>query len=132
MREPSRERGRRRTPTRGDIVVLVILALLVAVSHRLTLPRGVAATLVVQSESGTRRIDAGQNVDVQVRGPLGISEVRLQDRTAWIERAPCRNRLCQQMGRVRAPGRSLVCIPNKVIVHFAGGASEAQTDAITR
>lgn len=132
MPEPSRVGERRRAPTRGDLVVIVLLALLVPVSQRMTRPRGVAATLVVQSEAGTRRIDAGQNVDLQVRGPLGISEVRLVDRAAWIETAPCRKRLCQRMGRVREPGRSLVCVPNKVLVHFAGAVPQGQPDAITR
>jgi len=132
MREPNREGAKRRVPTRGDLVVIALLVLLIPASHRWTRPRGSVAFLEVQSQNGTQRLEAGRDAELDVEGPVGRTRVRLVGRTAWIERAPCRNRLCQRMGRLRAPGRSLVCIPNKVVVRFTGTPEPGATDAITR
>lgn len=132
MREPSRERRRRRAPTPADIVVLVLLALTIPVSQRWTRGDGAAVRLVVRDAHGERRFDATRDLDLQVRGPLGDTHVRVADGEAWIVAAPCRKQLCRRMGRLRGPGRSLVCIPNRVVVRFEGATGAAQPDAVTR
>ena len=124
--------ARRRAPTRGDLVVLGLLAACVPVSHRLGAPSDAAHVLLVRGDSGGERVlDARRDADVEVQGPLGRTLVRLRGGEAWIESAPCRNRLCQRMGRVRGPGRSLVCVPNRVLVRFASGPG-SEVDTITR
>ncbi len=112
--------------------MIALLVLVIPVSHRATVPSGAARVLEIQSAEGLQRVDADADVALRVRGPAGVSVVRLAERRAWIERAPCRNRLCQRMGTLRAPGRSLVCIPNQLVVRFSGAADDAPADAITR
>ena len=132
MRQPTRERRRRRVPTRGDVVVMALLALLIPLTAHWTRPRGTTHSLVIRTADGVQRVDAAGDQDLTVHGPLGVTEVRLRQASAWIVTTPCRNRLCQRMGKLQGPGRSLVCIPNQVVVHFSGEATDLSTDAITR
>ena len=77
-----------------------------------------------------RRLDARRDFDLELRGPLGPTLLRVRHGEAWIATAPCRNHLCQRLGRISRPGRSLVCIPNRIVLRFVGRGSEV--DAITR
>jgi len=125
-------RTRRRAPTRGDLVVFGLLAAAVPASHRLGAAPDPSHVLLVRGDSGRERVlDARRDADVEVLGPLGRTLVRVRGGAAWIEQAPCPNRLCQRMGRLRGPGRSLVCVPNRVLVRFAAGAGP-DVDTITR
>jgi len=123
--------GRRRAPTPGDFVVLVLLVAALPLVAVLGRPRGTTHLLQVQLASQpVRVVDARVDQDVTLDGPVGRSVLRIQGGEAWIATAPCRDRVCQRLGHLRAPGRALVCVPNRLIVRFASPGSDI--DAITR
>lgn len=123
--------GRRRAPTPGDFVVLVLLVAALPLVAALGRPRGSAHLLQVQSASQPLRVvDARHDQDVTLDGPAGRSVLRIRGGEAWISTAPCRDRVCQRLGRLRVPGRALVCVPNRIIVRFA--AAGERVDAVTR
>ncbi len=121
---------RRRAPTPADCVVLLAVAALVPASWAWKPEPDRAAVLVVRSADGESRFEASQDREMEIRGPVGVTRLRLQDGEAWIVAAPCANHFCQRLGRLRAPGRSLVCVPNRVVVCFAG--SGLDVDGVTR
>jgi len=73
----------------------------------------------------------GSDERVEVEGPLGVTVVELSGGTARVVSSPCPHRLCVKMGAVSAPGRSVVCVPNRVAATVVGDGP-ASTDAVTR
>ena len=57
---------------------------------------------------------------VQVRGPLGITVVRISENQAWVEASPCGNQTCVGMGHVRHQGAWAACLPNNVLLLIEG------------
>ena len=135
MCEPSAAHGRRarrrRAPTPADLGLLFALAVLLPFLPAGRFRPGGAAVVLVRAADGRERLfDAGQDGDVEIPGPLGATRLRFQGGAVRIAGAPCPRRLCQRLGRLRGPGRSLVCVPNRVVVRFAGHG--ADVDAVTR
>jgi hypothetical protein len=94
-------------------------------------PPARAARLEVRAGDGApQQLDPRRDADLHLDGPLGPTRLRVRDGAAWIDSAPCRNQLCRRQGRIARPGRSLVCIPNRIVVRFVG--AEAEVDAISR
>jgi hypothetical protein len=110
--------------------VLVLLAAAVPLAGGLARPPGRAAVLVVRAGDVETRLEARRDADLPVDGPQGRTLVRLRGGAAWIAAAPCRNQLCRRQGRLTAAGRSLVCVPNRVVVRFEGTGDGV--DAIAR
>ena len=136
MRAPRDPRApaRRRAPTPADLVLLVALVGAAAGSaHRAPATAATKQVLVLRAAGAEQRVDAGVDRDYTLAGPLGTTIVRVARGEAWVERAPCPNQLCVRMGRLHAPGRALVCMPNRILVRFEGAAGAgAGVDAVTR
>jgi hypothetical protein len=126
-------RVRRRAPSPGDWILLVLLLAAVPLARSAgKAPAGVTRITVRSAQSPDLFLDPGRDTTLAVAGPLGATQVQVHAREVWIAASPCRNQLCVRMGRVRAPGRALVCLPNRVLVRFAGNARTPAVDAITR
>ena len=68
---------------------------------------------------------------VRVHGPLGETEIAIEDGAARIVASPCARKLCVRMGAARRAGQTIVCVPNKVIVRIEGErAGSDEIDAI--
>ena len=120
--------------TLTDAVILVGLAIAVPFSGRLAGHTGTPAPWLEIDVAGKhRRADARVDQTLELHGPLGVTRLRVESGAAWIESAPCAGQVCRQMGHLHGPGRSLVCVPNRISVRFAaaeGGADDV--DAISR
>ncbi len=123
-------RARSHAPTPADLVVIALLLASVPLARFWRPERAGSTRLEIQSAAGLEAVDARIDRDLEVTGPVGVTVVRIHSGQAWIARAPCRNRVCQRMGRVTGAGRSLVCIPNRVVVRFA--AHDPSVDGVTR
>ena len=122
--------ARRRAPTPGDFIVLIVLLAALPLVGALARPRGSTSLLSVQSGSQPAEIfDVRRDRDLTLDGPVGRTVLRIQGGEAWIAVAPCRDRICQRLGHLRRPGRALVCVPNRIIVRFA--AASGDVDAVT-
>jgi hypothetical protein len=78
-----------------------------------------------------RVVPLGERDTLSVSGPLGTTVVEVDGGAARILESPCPHGLCMRMGSARAPGQTLVCVPNRVVVTVAGGGP-APVDAVTR
>lgn len=121
----------RRAPTLADLVLVGLVLLAIPLSWRAGRVTRLASRLVFVEADGQRRtLDADKDQTVALQGPLGITRLRVESGEVWIESAPCERQLCRRMGRLRGPGRSLVCVPNRIAVRFAAPGEEV--DAIAR
>ena len=128
-------RTRRRAPSPGDWALLAVLVAAVPLARYAVPAHGAATRIVVRAAGAPDRfVDPGRDTTLAIAGPLGATEVRVEGREVWIAASPCRNQLCVRMGHLRAPGRALVCLPNRVMVRFAGrpGGTRPDVDTITR
>lgn len=118
--------------TLGDLVLLAALVGLVPLSRAATTSAAQDAhVLVVETTGGVvQRLDARADDDVDLQGPLGATRLRIRGGQAWIVSSPCPGQLCRRMGHLAGPGRVLACLPNRVLVRFAGGGGDV--DGITR
>jgi len=64
-------------------------------------------------------------------GPLGNTNVVIQDGEVFVTESPCRNKICIRTGRIAHTGQLIVCVPNKVVVRVIG-KEELPYDAVTR
>jgi len=38
----------------------------------------------------------------------------------WVEKSTCPDEVCIKTGKIRKPGQSIVCLPNKTVIHIEG------------
>ncbi len=70
---------------------------------------------------------------IKVRGPLGITEVEIDKKSARIIESPCKNKICIRSGAISKPGQWIACLPNRVIVSIEGrkyGKTDNYVDAV--
>jgi len=119
--------------TRWDIVVLCVLGILSGIVLFYVHPFKSKATRVWISEGGETigYYNLNENREIRIKGPLGVSIVRIHDGKAEIVKAPCPNKTCMKMGPIPDRGRVMICIPNRLVVEIKDAAG-GKTDAITR
>lgn len=66
-----------------------------------------------------------------VPGPLGNTEVVIEDGEVFVRESPCRAKICIRTGHISQSGQLVVCIPNKVVVRVVG-EKVLPYDAVTR
>lgn len=70
---------------------------------------------------------------LNVPGPLGQTEVVIQNHQAFVHQSPCRNKICVRSGPISRTGQVIICIPNNVVVRVIGEQGQTPPyDAITR
>ena len=116
---------------RGDLYLIggCLLAALLLGGLWLLLRRAGGVVIVEQNGRETARYALSEDRTVRIEGAAGYNLLVIENGEAWIMEADCPNRLCVQTGRIRYGGQSLVCLPHRLAVRIAGGASGL--DAVT-
>ena len=116
---------------RGDIVLICgcLLAALVCCGLWLLLRRDGGAVIVEQDGRETARYALSEDRTVRIEGAGGYNLLVIEGGEAWLSEANCPNLLCVKTGKIRYAGQSIVCLPHRLAVRIAGGASSL--DAVT-
>lgn len=85
-----------------------------------------ASSVIIQTYGKKFEINL-KDTTLIIPGPLGETELRIEDGEAWIQKASCPNKLCVRQGRISRPGESIICLPNKIVITIKG----LKTDALT-
>ena len=122
---------KKNVPKRGDIFLIggCLLAALVCCGLWLLLRQGGAAVVVEQNGRETARYALDENRTVRIEGEGGYNLLVIEGGEAWLSEADCPNLLCVKTGKIRYAGQSIVCLPHRLAVRIAGGASSL--DAVT-
>jgi hypothetical protein len=132
---------KRRNPRRvraGDIVV-VVLVLVAAVASLAMLTRvkaGEKGTLAIVEVNGkeARRFVLSSDQPVRkytVRGWNGPSTFEIKNGRVHMVSSDCRDKICIGMGWADAPGTSIVCLPNRVVIRISGSRKSGKVDTVT-
>ena len=69
---------------------------------------------------------------VNASGPLGVTEIQIEDGGVEVVRSPCVQQFCVRTGRIARKGQIIACVPNRVVVRIPGGDGADGVDAVTR
>lgn len=116
---------------RGDFVILALAVLL-----------ALAPLLLRPGESGPLRAVVRKDGEIVAELPLdedavlrleegGQNVLRVSGGAIRMEEADCPDGTCVRSGAIQRPGESIVCLPHRVTVTIAGGASSG-VDAVAR
>ncbi len=112
---------------KADIILIVLLIVCgLAGSAFLVMTQadmGSAAKVTVDGkEYGTYPLSEDRTVD------LGTGNiVSVKDGSVYMESATCTGQDCVHEGKISKPGRTIVCLPHKVLIEIEGGGDGFDT-----
>ncbi|PIQ99576.1 MAG: hypothetical protein COV66_10495 [Nitrospinae bacterium CG11_big_fil_rev_8_21_14_0_20_45_15] len=110
---------------RADLVLITALAILnlFLLFHNPMNEAGNYAVIQVNQKEFARAALSNNQI-IKVPGPLGITEVQIEDGRARIIKSPCQNKICIKSGYIQYADRISACIPNRVLVRIVGVSRE--------
>ena len=124
--------GRKRNRLKaGDFVIIgITAALAVFFSYRYFFSSYGGTRVDITAPSYRSSLPLDEDRVVEVPGPLGITEVVVEDGEVWVSESPCRQKICIKMGHKHRVGDQIVCIPNRVLVEVVG--KKERIDGVAR
>lgn len=124
--------------TAGDIVftVLVVVASvasMVLIARATAGEKGSTAVVEVSAKKVLRiELSADQpGKTYTVRGMLGPSTIEVEKGRVRMLASTCRDKICVGTGWVDAPGKEIVCLPNRVVIRITGERKPGRVDTVT-
>ncbi len=74
----------------------------------------------IESPEGRWIYPLDRDTPIPVPGPIGTTEVIIENRLVRVVDSPCPEKLCIRMGAISTPGAWIACLPNRVFVHIVG------------
>jgi hypothetical protein len=71
-----------------------------------------------------REVPLSPDQQIEVRGPLGVSIISIQQRKARIASDPSPRQYCVRQGWLQQAGEIALCLPNQVSVELVGSKSK--------
>jgi hypothetical protein len=122
----------------GDIlVVLLVLAAagasMVLVSRANAGEKGSLAVVEVNGRE-VRRVTLGSGQaarTITVKGWQGPSTFEVKDGRVRMVKSACRDKICVGVGWIDSGGRSIICLPNRVVIRVTGKRKTGKIDTVT-
>ena len=65
---------------------------------------------------------------LNVEGPIGTTEIHIENNSVYIHDSPCPDKLCVLAGKLDKTGQWAACLPNRVFVSIEGSDDEEIDD----
>jgi len=89
-------------------------------------------TVVVQVDGEeVMRASLGEDQRFSVDGPLGSTEIEIEDNRVRVADSPCRKKICVDTDWIDKPYQTIVCAPNRVVIRLISSNGEEELDGIT-
>ena len=119
--------------SRGDLVAVMIVIILIAVTWLLLLPRSDAGaqSMVEIYRDGELIMQLPLSTDASftVSGDFS-NTVTISGGAVSITESDCPGGDCLHSGSIDSPGRSIVCLPNRVEVRINGAPTSDEVDFV--
>lgn len=122
---------------KGKDYILIIIVLFVALILYLFLGgRSMGNQVRIEldgQEYGTYSLAVEQ--EIRVESKYGINVVQIEDGIVYMKEADCPDHYCMKQGKTNSKGKSLVCLPHKLVVSVTGDfqeSDEGELDAISQ
>ena len=120
--------------TRNDIILiaaLLLISVLITALLYLNGKKGERVCVYVDGVfSGEYPLDTDRMVEIDGYGGTH-NTLAIENGSAYMSEASCPDKLCVHQGKISETGRSIVCLPDRVVVSIAG-EDEGEYDAFTR
>lgn len=122
---------------RNDIILIlalfgvIIVLLIVLIAHEKKEEGAMVVIEVDGREYARYPLDTEQEVPVLDENGTEMNTVTISGGNAKMTYANCPDQLCVHQKKIRALSETIVCLPNRVVVHIEG-AEELQLDSIAR
>ncbi len=120
----------------GDLLVIALavavgIGSMLLVARASATDRGTMAVVEVNGKAAMRvTLSAGQPArEFTVNGWQGRSVFEVKDGRVRMVRSACRDKICVGFGWVGTSGRTIVCLPNRVVIRVTGGSGKV--DSVT-
>lgn len=110
---------------KGDIILLVVVVLLVAITIYFALKTDAGEADVYVEGNLVYKLDLDNDATVDVLD--GKVQIKIQNGKAFVAKSDCKNQLCVHAQPIGKEGGVIVCLPNKVVVKVVA----KEVDAIT-
>lgn len=122
----------------GD-VVLVVLILVAAAASMFLVSRAAAGekgSLAIVEVNGreVRRVTLGSGQaarTITVKGWNGPSTFEVKEGRVRMVKSACRDKICIGVGWIDTAGRSIICLPNRVVIRVTGNRKSGKIDTVT-
>ncbi len=110
---------------KGDILVLILIALTTALSFAFFTPAGDSEplSLVIKVNSEVyKEIKLSDNYNklVEIKSPFGYNKISIDGKRVKMVDAGCRDSLCLTEKEISRPLESIVCLPHRLIIYLTG------------
>ena len=106
----------------GDIVLAGAVGLSILLSFfifRFVQEEGQTVSVFVDGRQ-THHLSLKDVRQIHVRGPAGVTTIHVENGYAWIDEAPCPQKICMRMGKISRTGEMVVCVPNRILLKIDG------------
>ena len=103
------------------MIILCAAAVIIGIMSFQIYRNGSDASLVRIDAAGRQWIyPIDQNEQLFIPGPLGRTEVVIEDGHVHVPDSPCTNKICVSTGRIQRTGQWIICLPNDVFIRIEG------------
>lgn len=108
----------RRQISRGDRILLLLAVVLLGLLYWYFWgPGGMNAQAAIYVEGRFwSKVDLYQTQEIDIKGKLGVSRLRIEDGKIRFLNSPCPTKQCVHQGWIHLGGESVTCLPNAISV----------------
>ncbi len=122
---------------KGDIVIILLLTAAFAgwMGYRYLSEAAEGSDVVIKLENNIVQriplssISEPKELHVDLSNGKYI-DVIIESDGVYVKEATCPDEVCKKTGKINRQGQSIVCLPNRVIIHFEGQV-ESDIDGVT-
>jgi hypothetical protein len=105
----------------GDVVIAVIAAAVILVISMQVYKKNDSEPLVhIRVEDKQWVYDLKQERTVLIPGPLGDTEVVIENGYVHVLDSPCQAKICVASGEISRNNEWIICLPNRVFITIVG------------
>ncbi len=108
--------------------LLFSLTVIVLFSYNIYSGQGEAFSVKVESEGREWIYPLDRDRIIRVEGPIGITEIHIENNSVYIHDSPCPDKLCVMAGKLDRTGQWAACLPNRIFVSIEGNQDDEIDD----
>lgn len=112
----------------GTLIFLAVLAIIFQ-SLFLQSAKGERVLITVDGELYASYEFAEEIKTVEVETEFGSNTVKIDESSAWVEKASCPDKLDVKEGKISKTNQRIICLPNRLLIEISGG--ESKVDKVT-
>ena len=79
--------------------------------------------LLIRVDEESWRFTLEDDRILHIPGPLGETEIHIQNGEVFVKDSPCKSKICVATGKVHRPGQWIICLPNHIFISIEGAVS---------